>query len=76
MTAILTWDGTSEIEAIEVTAKQTQDNWQSDGDAATTQIADGIIKYGVDVECSTTGWNVTVDTTTDTTTPTVVIEAQ
>jgi len=76
MTAILTWDGTSTIDPIEVTAKQTQENWQSDNNVEKTVIADGINKYGVEAECSTTGWNVTVDTATDTTAPTVVIEAK
>ena len=65
MTAILTWDGKSDITAIDVTAKQTQDKWQSDGNADATKIGDGIDKYGVDAASSTTGWSVgvTVDKT-------------
>lgn len=76
MTNILTWDGTSDIDAIGVTAKQTQDKWQSDSNNDTTKIADGIDGAGVDVACSTTGWDVEVDTTTDTTKPVVKITAK
>ena len=76
MTAILTWDGTSPIDSIDVTAKQTQDNWQSDGNVASTNIADGINKYSVTVGASTKGWTVAVDITTDTTAPVVTITPQ
>ena len=76
MTNILTWDGTSAITAIEVTAKQTQANWQTDGNATTTNIADGIDGAGVEVPQSTKGWQVQVDTTTDTTKPVVKIVAK
>ena len=64
MTGILTWDGTEDgvPEDIHVTAKQTQDNWQSNGDAASTYIGDGYDKGAVEVGQSTTGWTVSVDT--------------
>jgi type IV pilus assembly protein PilA len=76
MTNILTWDGTSTIAGIDVTAKQTQANWQSDNDAASITIADGISNAGITVNQSTTGWTVGVDTTTDTKAPKVTITAK
>ena len=57
MTALLTWDGTSDIDPIDVKAKQVQANWQTDGGKATTSL--GNEDYGkVDAPCSTVGWKV------------------
>ena len=39
-----------------IDAKQTKANWQTNGDAETTEIG------GIAVKASTTGWTVTVDT--------------
>ena len=67
MTAILTWDGTEEGQAEDITVhpKQTQAKWQSDGDEEDTIIADGIDGAGVTVTAKTAGtdWTVTVDYT-------------
>ena len=41
----------------DIDAQQTKANWQSDGDAAQTKIAD------IDVDASTTGWTIAADTT-------------
>ena len=65
MTAILTWDGTEAGKAEDITVhpKQTQAKWQSDGNADSTDIADGIEGAEVTVAAKTTGtdWSVTVD---------------
>lgn len=63
MTWILTWDGTATPTAITVNVKQTQENWQSDGNNAKTKIADGTSTSGIEVEAKTSGtWSVSVDT--------------
>ena len=60
----LTWDGTSAIAAIEVPAKQTQNNWQSDGNAATTTISEGKAGEGIEVPFVTAPNNYTVSINT------------
>ena len=67
-------DDTNTFEPIHVTAKQSKDKWQSNGDADDIYIANGIDKYGLMVECSTNGWNVDVDTSGND--PVIVIEAE
>ena len=63
--ALLTWDGTSTIPNITVTAKQTQANWQSYSNAAKTNI--GNDTWGkVDVDATTTSWQVVADTSDNT----------
>ena len=62
MTQYLTWDGTSTIADIEVPAKQVQDGWQSNGDAATTTIAEGVSGKGISVPANTDKYTVTIDT--------------
>lgn len=47
MAEYLTWNGTDEIEDIEVPAKQVQENWQIDDDAETTTIAEGHTGDGI-----------------------------
>ena len=76
MTEILTWDGKTAIAATKVTAKQTQANWQSDNNATSTKIADGLDGAGIDVPQSTKGWDVTVSNPTDGSAPTITITAQ
>ena len=63
MTALLTWDGksTTTIPDITITAKQTQDNWQSYGNSAKANI--GNDTWGkVEIDCSTSSWTVKADT--------------
>lgn len=61
ITALLTWDGKTAIPDITVTAKQVQDNWQTNN-SATYNI--GNDTYGkVEVNCSTSSWTVKADTT-------------
>ena len=67
----LTWDGTSAIADIEVPAKQTQANWQSDGNNATTTISEGKAGEGIVVPAVTSGNNYTVSIDTDDGTVTV-----
>ena len=66
MAAYLTWDGTSTIADIEVPSKQAQDNWQCDGNAATTTISEGHDGGGVSVPFKTGGANYTVTINTST----------
>ena len=64
MAAYLTWDGTSTIADIEVPVTQAQDNWQSDGNSATTTIAEGHDGAGVEVPAKTSGnYTVTINIT-------------
>ena len=49
MAEYLTWDGVTDIDDIEVPAKQVQPNWQTDGDAETTVISEGHEGEGIDV---------------------------
>ena len=65
MTKLLTWDGTSTIDAIAVHPQQTQANWQSASDATTTTIAGGVDGAEVSVTAKTKGtdWSVEVNTT-------------
>ena len=69
MTYLLTWDGTSTIADITVPAQQTQDNWQSNANAATATIAagktgsGGAISVPFHTKGSGTGYTVKVDTT-------------
>ena len=61
ITALLTWDGKTAIPDSTVTAKQVQDNWQTNN-SATYNI--GNDTYGkVEVNCSTSSWTVKADTT-------------
>lgn len=76
MTEILTWDGKTAITATKVTAKQTQANWQSDGNATSTKIADGLDGAGIDVPQSTKGWDITVSNPTDGSAPAITISAK
>ena len=62
MTEYLTWDGTSDIDDIEVPAKQVQANWQSNGDKATTTIAEGVTGKGISVPANTDKYTVSIDT--------------
>ena len=48
-------DNEASAESKTVTAKQKQANWQSNGDAATTEIG------GMEVNASTTGWKIAID---------------
>lgn len=57
--ALLTWDGTSTIEDIEVSAHQTQANWQGPDYSTGSVNTVG----GINVSASTKGWTVTADTT-------------
>ena len=62
---LLDWDGKATIAPITITAKQTQDKWQTYGDAETASI--GNETWGkVEVDCSTSSWTVSVDTDTNT----------
>ncbi|MBR3326696.1 MAG: prepilin-type N-terminal cleavage/methylation domain-containing protein [Atopobiaceae bacterium] len=49
MAEYITWDGQTDIDPIEVPAKQVQDNWQTDNDEATTIISEGHDGEGVEV---------------------------
>jgi type II secretory pathway pseudopilin PulG len=62
MAALLEWDGTTAKlpAAINVPAKQTQENWQSNDDEATTFIAEGKSGGGIEVTASTKGYVVSV----------------
>ena len=63
MTKLLTWDGTSTIDAIAVHPQQTQANWQSDGDNASTMIAEGVSGQGISVPAKPSGnYTVHIDT--------------
>lgn len=64
MTAILTWDGKSDIPDVSVTAKQAQAGWQSTADGK-AYIGEGLDASKIEVDASTTGWTVkaTVDKT-------------
>ena len=65
VTAYLEWDGTSDIDDIIVPAKQTQDNWQSQGNAATAVIAEGKSDAGISVPANAKGnYTLTIDTDT------------
>ena len=66
MVEYLDWDGTSTIDEIAVPVHQTQDNWQCDGDADTTTIADGgDVGEAIDVPAKTSGnYTLTIDTDT------------
>ena len=64
MTDLLTWDGSTDISAVTVAAKQTQNNWQCSNDATSISIADGISGAGIAVGAKTTGNNWTVDADT------------
>ena len=64
MTEYLTWDGTSDIDDIQVPAKQVQNGWQSDGDADTTMIAEGHQDEGIEVPAKTDFYTLTIDTDT------------
>ena len=67
---LLDWDGEATIEDIKITAKQTQDNWQTYGDAAKAII--GNETWGkVEVDCSTSSWTVKADTTNNKVTITI-----
>ena len=57
MTALLSWDGTAaNLPAeIKVPVKQTQANWQCDGNEATTTIAEGKEGGGIAVTALTSG---------------------
>ncbi|MBR3317089.1 MAG: prepilin-type N-terminal cleavage/methylation domain-containing protein [Atopobiaceae bacterium] len=71
MAALVSWDGKSELAPVKVKAQQAQANWQSDGDAASIKIADGITDAkgnasGVDVTAKVSPdgeWQVKADTT-------------
>ena len=70
MAAMVSWDGKSTLADVKVKAQQAQANWQSDGDKATTKIADGITdakgnESAVEVAAKTNGdeWTVKADTT-------------
>ena len=61
MTGILTWDGKpGTVPSVNVNAKQTQANWQGDGDVASVSIADGISGYGFAATAKTAGNSWTV----------------
>ena len=61
ITALLTWDGKTEIPDITITANQVQDDWQTNN-SDTYNI--GNDTYGkVEVACSTSSWTVKADTT-------------
>ena len=64
MTKLLTWDGTSTIDAITVHSEQTQAKWQSASDADAITIADGVGDAGISVTAKTKGtdWSVGLDT--------------
>ena len=70
MAALITWDGETGIDDITVHAEQVQENWQSEADATTIYIADGIEDSegdsGIPVDAKTVGedWTVSVDTDT------------
>ena len=67
MTEYLTWDGTSTINPINVPVKQVQANWQIDGNAETTMIAEGVVDKGISVPAKTSGnYTLTLTTTGDT----------
>ncbi|MBQ7692262.1 MAG: prepilin-type N-terminal cleavage/methylation domain-containing protein [Oscillospiraceae bacterium] len=71
MTYLLTWDGTSTINDIQVPAQQTQDNWQSISSTATTATiaagktsTDGAVSVPFHTKGGTTPYyTVKVDTT-------------
>ena len=66
MVEYLAWDGTSNIDDIEVPAKQTQDNWQSiASEPENAVIAEGHAGEGIDVPFHTVGDNYTVSIDTD-----------
>ena len=61
---LLDWDGKATIADITITAKQTQDKWQTYGDEDTAII--GNETWGqVEVPCSTASWTVKADTTSN-----------
>ena len=65
VTELLTWDGSTAIPDVVVLAKQAQPNWQFDGNAVSTKIADGISGAEVLASAKTNGesWTVTADST-------------
>lgn len=65
--ALLTWDGTTPIADIEVSAHQAQDDWQGPDYSTGTVNTIG----GINVEASKVGWVVKADTATNEITITV-----
>ena len=63
VTAFLGGDGSTDIPAIEVPAKQTQANWQTANDSATTTIAEGQTGSGISVPAITNHYTVSVNAT-------------
>ena len=57
MTALLTWDGKSDIDPITVNAKQSQAGWQTNSDGK-AYIGEGSEEGKIEVPASTTGWEV------------------
>lgn len=73
MTNVLTWDGSTALDAITVHAQQTQANWQNAGDSTSTNIAGGIDGDEIPVAAKVKGNDWTVGASYNGTSTSVIV---